>query len=96
MRALAIVAMVCLGLVSAKQATAADLRVRERVIASPGYIYQPVPICDPYYGACVPYFGPLGYRFIGRSYVYMADFPRCRTVLFRTPDGLLRRVRHCT
>ena len=99
MRALAIVAIVALG-PSVIEARAADLRVDGPAIRGPEYVYEQVPVCDPFYGACVPYFdpyfGPIGYRFIGRSYVYLPDFPRCRTMLVRTPDGSLRRLRHCT
>ena len=47
MRALAVVAIVGLGLLSRKQATAADLRVGERVIRSPGYVYQPAQSAIP-------------------------------------------------
>ena len=95
MRALTIVAIVGLGLLSAKQATAADLRVGGPVIRSAVHVYEPVPVCNPFYGACIPYFGPIGYRFIGRTYAYLPDFPRCRTMLIRMPEGWMRRVRHC-
>jgi hypothetical protein len=105
MRALAIVAIVALG-PSVIEARAADLRVGGPAMRGPEYVYEQVPVCSPgpFYGFCVPhygpigypYYGPIGYRFIGRSHVYLPDFPRCRTMLVRTPDGSLRRLRHCT
>ena len=81
MRALAIVAIVALG-PSVIEARAADLRVDGPAIRGTEYVYEQVPVCEPgpFYGFCVPhygpigypYYGPIGYRFIGRSLCLLA------------------------
>ena len=71
-------------------ATAADLR-----FDAPATVHAYRPIGNPNYGNCKPFYGPVGYRFVGGTYTYLPGYSRCRTAYIKTRNGGRRRIKHC-